>query len=83
MTVDPRNYRGIFVAGASREWGCADGISWPPCRCARCVIRYTGGRLVRRYGRDRTVEILAGRDAAASADLAAWNRLGSRKRAAA
>lgn len=83
MTVDPRNYRGVFVASASLEWGCTNGMSWPQCRCAKCVIRYTGRRLAGQYGRDRALEILAGRDEAANADLAAWNRLGSRKRAAA
>jgi len=83
VTVDPRNYRGIFVAAASLEWGCTNGMSWPQCRCAKCVVAFTGQRLARQYGRDRAVEILAGRDAASNADLAAWNLLGSSKRAAA
>ena len=33
-------------------------------------------RLVQCYGRERTVEICAGRNPAANADLAKWRRLG-------
>lgn len=83
MTADPRNHAGLFVAAASVERGCTHGMGWPPCRCAGCIVYFTGRLLTLHYGRERAVEILAGRDAAASDDLAAWNRLGSRKRAAA
>lgn len=81
--ADPRNHAGIFVVAASTDWGCWAGVSWPPCRCARCVIVNTGRRLARQYGRERALEILEGRDERANADLAAWNRLGARKENAA
>lgn len=73
---DPRYHSGLFVAAASLERGCTDGMGWPPCRCASCVVYYTGHRLGRQYGHDRAVEILTGRDEIANADLAAWYRLG-------
>lgn len=82
-SADPRNHAGFFVAAASREWGCVSGTTWPPCRCARCIIIYTGRPLAHHYGRERAVEILAGRDEAANADLAAWKALGARREAAA
>ena len=61
---------------------CRHGLAWPPCRCERCFIRYTGRALLQHYGRDQAVKIINGEDQAANADLAAWNRLGSAERQA-